>query len=167
MTLAESLTRWRQGRERLGALDAWIDAGKPLPPQSLVPLVAPYLSRNTSLAKRLLKETREESVKDAFIRMLSAFEQEFRAVFAAWLHRRCGSSELDATIARELPESIRSVVQLAAVLEPRFSSSRRGRVGNLLDFRNKLVHGAFASSVPYDLDDIHRTLSEIVGLFAN
>jgi hypothetical protein len=38
-------------------------------------------------------------------------------------------------------------------------------VSNVREFRNKLVHGSFASPIPYDLEELHYKLAEVLALF--
>jgi hypothetical protein len=165
MTLDEALDHWHRERERLYAVDAWIDAKKPAAPPSLSPLLAEYQRLKAPDAKRALKDMREERAKDSFIRMFSAFEQDFRVAFCGWLAKKCGSSAAVGVVADALPESIRTLLGIAAVLEPNFSPSRSGYAANVMDCRNKLAHRGFAATMAYDLEELHRALSEIVALF--
>jgi len=161
MTLDEALRHWERQRDRLQAIDAWIDAGKPDAPPPLAALLGEYQTLRATKAKGALKEAREEAARDAFIRMFSAFEQEFRGVFCAWLTRRCGSNATVAEVATTLPESIRSLLGIAAVLEPKVKALS-GFAGNVMDSRNDLVHRGFAAPMPYDLVKLHRDLSALV-----
>ncbi len=165
MTLDEALEHWRRERERLADVEAWVDDGKPSAPPSLQPSLARYARIKRPDAKRALKELREELVKDAFIRMFSAFEGQLRAAFSGWLRTKCGTTSSPADIDEELP-AIEGVLRIAAVLEPRLDRSRAGYVSNVREARNKLVHGGFATPVPYDLEELHRKLAEVLTLFA-
>ncbi len=164
MNLDEALDHWRRERARLADVDEWVDAGKPLAPWSLQPSLAKYAQLKKPDAKRALKELREELAKDAFVRMFSAFEGELRAAFSEWLRNKCKTSALREAIDDELP-SIEGVLRIAAVLEPRFSKSLAGYVSNVRECRNKLVHGGFASPIPYDLEELHLKLAEVLALF--
>ncbi|MEP7126935.1 MAG: hypothetical protein ABJE95_38745 [Byssovorax sp.] len=164
MTLDEALDHWRRERGRLTDVDEWVDAGKPAAPPSLQPSLAKYARLAKPEAKRALKALREELAKDAFVRMFSAFEGALRAAFSEWLRCRCKTTSSSVAIDDELP-SIEGVLRIAAVLEPRFDPSRAGYVSNVREFRNKLVHGGFASPTPYDLEELHRKLSEVLTLF--
>jgi len=166
MTLDESLAHWQRERARLEALDAWIDAGKTKPPQPLTPVVGVYLSLDKPGAKDALKAAREEAGKDAFIRMFAAFEHGFRPVFCDWLAKKCGLPVPSPDIAKALPDAIRGVLDIAAALEPRLDASRRGYAGNVMSYRNDLVHRGFAAPLPYDLVVLHCKLSEIIAIFA-
>jgi len=164
MTLDEAHDHWRRERERLVSIQEWVDEGKPEPPKSLRKALERYARLNKTDAKRALKELREELEKDAFLRMFSAFEAELRAAFSGWLRERCGTTSAPDDIDDALP-AIDGVLRLAAVLEPRFDSSRAGYVSNVRECRNRLIHGGFASPVPYDLEEIHRRLAEVPALF--
>jgi len=164
MTLDEALDHWRRERARLADVDEWVDAGKPLAPPSLQPSLAKYAQLKKPDAKRALKDLREELAKDAFIRMFSAFEGALRAAWSEWLRNKCNATASSEAIDDELP-TIEGVLRIAAVLEPRFGQSRAGYVSNVRELRNKLVHGGFASPIPYDLEDLHRRLAEVLALF--
>jgi hypothetical protein len=166
MTLDEVLVHWRHQRERLTDIDDWIDAGKPTVPSSLEPSLAQFRRLKRAEAKRVLKELREELAKDAFIRMFSAFEGEVRAAFSGWLRDRCRTSSPTTAIADELP-AIEGVLRIAAILEPRFEHARSGYVSHVRESRNKLVHGGFASPMPYDLEDLHSKLADVIQIFAS
>lgn len=142
-----------------------MDAGKPLAPPSLQPSLAKYAQLKKPDAKRALKDLREELAKDAFIRMFSAFEGALRAALSEWLRNKCNATSSSEAIDDELP-TIEGVLRIAAVLEPRFGQSRAGYVSNVRELRDKLVHGGFASPIPYDLEDLHRRLAEVLVLFA-
>jgi hypothetical protein len=164
MTLAEALGHWRRERARLTDIDDWVDEGKPAAPSPLRPSLAMYAQLKKPDAKRALKDLREELAKDAFIRMFSAFEGELRAAFSEWLRSKCGTTASRGAIDDELP-AIEGVLRIAAVLEPRFDRSRAGYVSNVRECRNKLVHGGFASPIPYDLEELHDHLAAVVALF--
>jgi hypothetical protein len=165
MKLDEARDRWRAECARLEAVSAWLDAGKPQPPATLVAWLGTYQRLKTPLAKVALKEVREASATDAFVRLFSAFECEFRAAFSEWLANKSACGAAPEMLDEALPESLRTVLNVAAVLEPRFDRSRAGYVGSVIDRRNKLVHGGFASQMPYDLDDLHTVLSGVVATF--
>jgi hypothetical protein len=164
MTLDEALEHWRRERERLTDVEQWVDAGKPTAPPSLQPSLDRYARLRKADAKRALKELREELAKDAFLRIFSAFEGQLLAAFSGWLGKKCGTTTLPETIGAELP-AIAGLLAMAAVLEPRFDPSRVGYVNNVRESRNKLVHGGFASPIPYDLEELHRKLAEVLALF--
>jgi hypothetical protein len=164
MTLEEALEHWRRERERLAGIQEWVDAGKPPPPPSLQPSLQRYGRLNKTDAKRALKELREELAKDAFLRMFSAFEGQLRAAFSGWLGKKCQTTTSPEDINEELP-AIEGVLRIAAALEPRFDPSRSGYLNNVRETRNKLVHGGFASPIPYDLETLHGKLAEVLALF--
>lgn len=164
MTLDEALEHWRRERERLTDIEEWVDAGKPAPPPSLLPSLARYTRLKKIDAKLALKELRQELAKDAFLRMFSAFEGQARAAFSEWLRKKCVTTTSPEAIDKELP-AIKSVLRIAAVLEPRFDPSRFGYVDNVRESRNRLVHGGFASPIAHDLEELHRKLSEVLALF--
>ena len=165
MTLDEVLAHWRSERARLTDIDNWVDAGKPPLPLALQPSLECYARLKKPDAKKALKQKREELAKDAFMRMFSAFEVSLRATFSEWLRRKCGTTAASEAIDEQLP-AIEGVLRLAAILEPRYSRSRAGHVGNVRDFRNSLAHGGFALPVPYDLEELHRELAEVIAVFS-
>ena len=164
MTLAEAIAAWREQRSHDLAIEAWLDAGR-LPAGTLEPLVSRLKPLKLPDAKRALKDIREEHGKDAFVRLFSAFEQEFRAAFCLWLGGKCGVKASVSDLAAVLPESTRSLVNLAVVLEPRLGSSRAGYVGNVIAYRNDLLHRGFVKPMSYDLETLYVKLVEIVSLF--
>ncbi len=164
MSIQSSLERWRAELARLQAVDAWISAGKPSTHAVLASLLTPYDRLKAQDAKQALKVAREQAAKDAFIRIFSAFELEFRNAFRLWLADRCssvGGQELNEA----LPESIRSLLRLAAALNAGFAKPQHGYVGNVMDVRNGLVHGGFERPMPYDLEDVAAKLAAIVAVF--
>ena len=165
MKLDEAREHWRAELARLEAVGAWLDAGKPQVHATLGAWLGTYQRLKTPLAKVALKEGREANAADAFIRLFSAFEYEFRAAFSEWLAKKSACGAAPPVLDEALPESLRSVLNLAAVLEPRFDRSRSGCVGRVIDCRNRLVHGGFASQMPFDLDDLHTLLSGVVATF--
>jgi hypothetical protein len=164
MTLDEALEHWHGERGRLADVETWVDAGSPDAPPSLGRSLEKYKRLKKPDAKRALKELREEITKDAFLRMFSAFEAQMRAAFYEWLCKKCGTVTSRVEIDKALP-AIEGVVRMAAALEPRFDQSRLDYVDNVRDCRNKLVHRGFALRVPYDLEDLHRKLTDVLALF--
>lgn len=164
MTLEEALKHWRQERERLTDIQAWVGDGKPPVPPSLQASLKRYQGLKKPDAKQALKALREELAKDAFLRMFSAFEYGLRVAFLAWLGKKCGTKPSPENVDKLLP-AIDGVLRLAAVLETRFDHSRAGYVSNVRDARNKLAHGGFASPISYDLEELHGKLSEVLALF--
>jgi hypothetical protein len=132
-------------------------------PRALAPALTPYDGMKTPDAKGALKVAREQAAKDAFIRIFSAFELEFR-VFLDWLADRT-SSVRSKELEEALPESIRGSLRLAAALNGKFAKPQHGYAANVMDVRNGLIHGDYARPMPYDLEELSVKLSEIVALF--
>lgn len=164
MKLDEAHGHWRRERERLLSIQEWVDEGKPELPKSMRRAFERYARLNKVDAKHALKDLREELEKDAFLRMFSAFEAELRDAFSSWLRERCGTTSVPEDIGEALP-AIDGVLRLAAALEPRFDRSRTGYVSRVRECRNRLAHGGFAAPIPYDLEEVHRRLAEVIVLF--
>ena len=79
--------------------------------------IAPELRKDPE-AKRALKDAREDRSRDAFIRMFSAFEQEFRGAFCSWLKKKCGSPVSVADVAEALPEAIPTTAWISTIPRP-------------------------------------------------
>jgi hypothetical protein len=150
MSIAAAWAWYLDAMARLGAIDAWIRAGKPDPYEAkaadegsagveltalnkaLRPFFGAYAQLGKPKALDRYKTEHEDVRRIALVRLFAGFEADFQRSFAkrlkaAWdaIDGAGGPKRSEAAVLEVLPNSIELCLALFQRLDPRFSSSER------------------------------------------